>query len=268
MPPHTTFSPITFTSPPPWHGPLQPNQKLNLVDRLFEDKIKGPESFAARDGYLYTGLMNGMIVRIDPEDLSIESVARIGREACQEQHQEQKCGRPLGLAFTRAGKLLVCDAVFGFYKLDLEKKEEENRIREKREQDRVEYTPLLTPDMEIGGLQHQVYNSLALASDDETVYLTVSSTRFALSDSLFEIMGDSSGRVIKYNLRTKEVTVLVSDINFANGIALDPSEDFLLYCETGRVRVHKLYLRGQRAGTSEVLVDNLPGMPDNIRWLE
>ena len=33
----------------------------------------------------------------------------------------------------------------------------------------------------------QVYNSIVLASDDETVYLTVSSTRFVLSDGVFEV---------------------------------------------------------------------------------
>ena len=33
----------------------------------------------------------------------------------------------------------------------------------------------------------QVYNSIVLASDDETAYLTVSSTRFVLSDGVFEV---------------------------------------------------------------------------------
>ena len=41
---------------PAWKGALQPNEKLNLVDKLLENQIKGPESFASRDdGYLYAG---------------------------------------------------------------------------------------------------------------------------------------------------------------------------------------------------------------------
>ena len=36
-----------------------------------------------------------------------------------------------------------------------------------------------------------------------------------------------------------QVVVLVEEINFANGVELDPSENFLLFCETGLARVHK-----------------------------
>jgi len=264
FPPYTTFSPVTFPPPPPWTGPLQANEKLNLVDRLFEGKIKGPESFAERDGYLYTGLMSGLIVKIDPDDLSIEPVARIGT-ACNDQHEEAKCGRPLGMAFTKSGKLLVCDAVFGLYMLDLEKEVEENRIRPSQQLERVEYTQLLPPNLEVEGKIHKVYNSVVVSADEETVYLTVSSTRFVLSDGLFEMISDGSGRLVSYNLRTQKVMVLVEEINFANGVELDPSENFLLFCETGLARVHKYWLKGEKAGSSELLAENLPGLPDNIR---
>ena len=36
-----------------------------------------------------------------------------------------------------------------------------------------------------------------------------------------------------------QVMVLVEEINFANGVELDPRENFLLFCETGLARVHK-----------------------------
>jgi len=264
FPPHTTFTSLHFPPPPPWTGPLQPNEKLNLVDRLFENQLKGPESFAVRDGQLYTGLMSGLIVKVDPENLEIEPVARIGEE-CREQHEEGRCGRPMGMVFTKSGKLLVCDAVFGLYLIDLDKEVEEHRIQESRLMERVGYTALLPATMEIEGRHHKVYNSIVLADDDETVYVTVSSTRFGLSDGLFEITSDPSGRLVRYNLRTAEVEVLVEGISFANGLELDKEEQFLLYCETGRARVHKYHLQGERAGQAEVLVDNLPGMPDNIR---
>ena len=39
----------------------------------------------------------------------------------------------------------------------------------------------------------------------------------------------------------------------------------MLVNETSRYRVRKLWLRGPRAGEDEILVDNLPGFPDNIR---
>lgn len=264
LPPYTTFETFEFSHPPPWTGPLQANEKLNLVDRLFENKLKGPESFAVKDGAIYTGLISGVIVKIDPDALTFEPVAKIG-EHCEEQYEEHKCGRPLGMSFTKSGKLLVCDAVFGFYMLDLDKKVERNRIMDLKDLDKVDYKPLLTPDILLNGSQNIVFNSLVLSQDDETVFLTVSSTRFPLRDSVFEIGSDPSGRVIKYNLRTEETEILVNDISFANGIEIDPEEEFILFCETGRAKIHKYYLKGAKTGQHEILADNLPGLPDNIR---
>ena len=76
------------------------------MDKLLENQLKGAESFASRDdGYLYTGLISGLIVRIDTVALTAEPVAKIGG-LCEEQYQEETCGRPLGLTFTKTGKLL------------------------------------------------------------------------------------------------------------------------------------------------------------------
>ena len=130
--------------------------------------------------------------------------------------------------------------------MDIDKKVEEgNRITEKKYEDLVEYTPLLRPDTLINGSQNIVFNSLAVSEDDQTVYLTVSSTNFPLSDCLWEVSASPSGRVIQYNMVTQETKVLVSHISFANGIELDPAEEFLLFCESGRAKLHKYYLKGK-----------------------
>ena len=74
----------------------------------------------------------------------------------------------------KAGKLLVCDAVFGLYMLDLEKvtdhlktventnhdenqEVEENRIRASQQLERVEYTQLLPPHLQVDGKVHKVW---------------------------------------------------------------------------------------------------------------
>jgi len=268
FPPYTTFTQFEFPVSPPWNGALERNQKLNTVERLFENQIKGPESFAIRDGFLYTGLMSGVIVRIDPEDLSITPVARIG-EACAGQHEDFKCGRPLGLAFTSTGKLLVTDAVLGLYLIDLDRpNESEGRITSFKTFDRVSYEQLLSPDTLVEGIENVVFNSVAIGSDNRTVYLTVSSTRFPLRDSMFEMVSDASGRVLQFDLETKETKVLVSSINFANGLELAQDESYLIFCETGRATIHKYYLKGEKAGTAEILTSSLPGLPDNIKLNE
>ena len=63
---------------------------------------------------------------------------------------------------------------------------------------------------------------------------------------------------------TKSTTVLLSDLYFANGVALSQREDFVLVCETYRYRITRYWLKGEKTGKSEVFVDNLPGFPDNI----
>jgi len=47
-------------------------------------------------------------------------------------------------------------------------------------------------------------------------------------------------------------------------VALDPSGEWLAVAETAGYRLLRLWLRGARAGQHEVLVDGLPGFPDNI----
>ena len=138
-----------------------------------------------------------------PDALTLEPVAKIG-EYFEEQYEDYKCGRHLGMSFTKSGKLLVCDAIFGLYILDLDRETEKKRIMDSKALDKMEYKPLLTPDDILNGSQNMVFNSLVLSQDDETVFLTVSSTRFPLRDSAFELLSDPSGRVIKYNLRTEE----------------------------------------------------------------
>ena len=36
--------------------------------------------------------------------------------------------------------------------------------------------------------------------------------------------------------------------------------------ETGRFRVRRYYLKGEKAGQTDILIDNLPGVPDNLRF--
>lgn len=265
LPPYTQFDTFNLSPAPAWKGALQPNEKLNLVDKLLENQIKGPESFASRDdGYLYAGLITGVIVRIDTNSLTATPVAKVGGP-CEEQYQESRCGRVLGMTFTKTGKLLVCDAVFGLFLIDLDKRTEENRISDRKYDQYVEYTPLLTPDTLVNGSRNVLFNSLVLASDDETVFLTVSSTNFPLQDALWEVASSPSGRILKFNIETKVTEVLVSGISFANGIDMSPDEQFLIYTETGRAKLHKYYISGPKSGTNEVLVDSLPGLPDNIK---
>ena len=79
-----------------------------------------------RDGYLYTGVQGGDIIRLDlmtddsrsVKESSWQKVGKIGKE-CNTIIHEEMCGRPLGLAFDVDGYLLVADSFYGLYRLDI-----------------------------------------------------------------------------------------------------------------------------------------------------
>jgi len=73
-----------------------------------------------------------------------------------------------------------------------------------------------------------------------------------------------SGRLLQYDPSTDKVTVLVNDIWFANGVAVDEGEEFVMVVESSMLRILKYHLKGSKKGQLEVMVDKLPGMPDGI----
>lgn len=69
---------------------------------------------------------------------------------------------------------------------------------------------------------------------------------------------------MKYDISSKEVTVLLRGLAFANGVALSKDSSFLLVVETTTCRVVRLWLEGPNAGKHEIFAE-FPGFPDNIR---
>lgn len=75
---------------------------------------------------------------------------------------------------------------------------------------------------------------------------------------------DKTGRLMKYDQSSKEVTVLLQDLVFANGVALSKDHSFLLVAETTTCRILRYWLIGPNAGNFDTFAE-LPGFPDNIR---
>ncbi|MCD9560899.1 hypothetical protein HAX54_019722 [Datura stramonium] len=71
-------------------------------------------------------------------------------------------------------------------------------------------------------------------------------------------------RLMKYDKSTKEVTVLLSGLAFANGVALSKDRSFVLVAETSTCRIMRYWLKGPHAGKHDTFAE-LPGFPDNIR---
>jgi len=76
------------------------------------------------------------------------------------------------------------------------------------------------------------------------------------------LRGKRTGRLLRYNPKSDKVDVLVSDLWFANGIAVDKEETFIMISETSAARTLKYHLTGTKEGTTEIMVDQLPGVVD------
>ncbi|KAF4374467.1 hypothetical protein F8388_016018 [Cannabis sativa] len=161
---------------------------------------------------------------------------------------EHICGRPLGLRFhKKTGDLYIADAYFGLRVVG---------------PNGGLAAPLVT---QVEGHPLLFTNDLDIDEDKDIIYFTDSSTTYHRRNFMTAALsGDRTGRLLKYNILNKEVTVLLKDLAFANGVALSKDRSFLLVAETTRTRVLRLWLNGPNAGNVDVFAE-LPGCPDNIR---
>lgn len=250
IPPHVTYRSYEIDDPRPLEGRLEPNDILDASERILDGKIVGPESVASKsDDEIFVSLHGGKILRIWGKQFDhFKIITSIG-PGCDGPWQEKICGRPLGLRFAPDGRLLVADAYLGLFSVDVETGEKER---------------LFDPLEEIDGVAPKLLDDLDIDSEGN-IYWSDASISADLSDGIIEMLSDPSGRLIKFDPKTKKNTVLMKNIHFANGVQLSPDHDFVLVCETFQKRVWRYWLQGPKAGVSEIFVDRLPGMPDNLR---
>ena len=219
-------------APPPLAGPLAPNELLRDAALLAEGAVRGPEDLAFdAEGRVYAAAADGRIRRLTPEG-RLEDFATTG-------------GRSLGIRFDAAGNLIACDLEKGLVSIDPAGK-----------------PTVLSNEAE--GVPYAFINNLDIASDG-TIYFSDASSKFHQKDYRFDLMeARPHGRLLRYDPQTRQTQVLLPKLYFANGIALSWNEDFLLVGETYRYRLTRYWLKGPKAGTTDVFLDNLPGFADNI----
>jgi sugar lactone lactonase YvrE len=227
--------------PAPWRPPVAPplegdfavNDRLAGIQRLGEGLAPKPEDVAFdAQGRLYTGYEDGRILRWDAQRTRVEEFANTG-------------GRPLGLKFDARGNLIVADSYDGLIAIDPTGK----------------ITVLAT---ECDGLPFRFTDDLDIAADG-TIFFSDASWKYGQTRYLDDIIEHRpNGRLLRYDPATGRTTQVLGDLYFANGVAVSPDQQYLLVVETGCYRVRRYWLAGEKAGETDILIDNLPGFPDGI----
>ncbi|RVW81755.1 Protein strictosidine synthase-like 3 [Vitis vinifera] len=120
---------------------------------------------------------------------------------------------------------------------------------------------------EADGVPLRFTNDLDI-DDAGNIYFTDSSSKYQRRNFMQLVFSsEDSGRLLKYDPLTKETTVLLRGLQFPNGVSLSKDGSFLVLCEGSPGRLVKYWLKGDKAGTSEVFAI-LPGYPDNVRTNE
>uniref|UniRef100_A0A803M8N4 Strictosidine synthase conserved region domain-containing protein n=2 Tax=Chenopodium quinoa TaxID=63459 RepID=A0A803M8N4_CHEQI len=104
-----------------------------------------------------------------------------------------------------------------------------------------------------------------IEGEDGSLYFSIASTKFGLHNWYFDLLeARPNGQLLKFDPQTKETSLLLDNLYFANGVALSSDQRYLLVCETWKSRCLKHWLQGDLQGKTEIFIDNLPGAPDNI----
>jgi len=70
------------------------------------------------------------------------------------------------------------------------------------------------------------------------------------------LRGKRAGRLLQYDPGTEKVSVLARNLSFANGVAVDKDEMYVVVAETFAMTFTKVYLAGPKQGTTETVIDS------------
>lgn len=109
----------------------------------------------------------------------------------------------------------------------------------------------------------KLFNSVVVSKSGD-IFFTHSSSEVEIDKIIHSMAINPSGRLIQYSRSNGKITVLKDQILFANGLVLSPDEDFIIVAETGTSTLYRVWLQGDKVGSSEIFIDGLPGTPDNL----
>jgi len=227
---------------PAFSGVTAINEKLNSIQKISLQGWYGPEDIVMdNEGNLYCGVhskatdfSDGRILKISPAG-KVEEYYNAGSWVA-------------GLHFDSEGNLIALSHKLGLISISPDKQVTVLASKDEKS------NPFLIP------------NGLDIASDgkiyfsntsDESAYTIRYGRKVVLEMSPI-------GGLYCYDPGTHQVKTLIDGTYFGNGVVLSNDERFVLMTETTKYRVLRYWLKGEKAGQTDVFIENLPGFPNGI----
>lgn len=238
------LKPVAWTPPakPTFKGKLALNKQLQGVQKIDLQGWYGPEDILVdSSGNIYCGVHKGKRDFSDGKILKISPTGKV-------EVWYHAGAWVAGLHFDKVGNLIALSHKEGLISISPSKK----------------VTRLATQDAQ--GRKFLIPNGLDIDSQGK-IYFSNTSHQAPYSIGYGKkliLEMKPQGALYCYNPHSQQVTTLIDGTYFGNGVVLSKDEDFLLMTETSKYRILRHWLKGKKAGSTEVFMDNLPGFPNGI----
>ena len=218
------------------------NDRLRPATPIGLGRIEGPEDIILdQNDNLYAGSRHGDIIRFfAPDYQRMEVFAHIG-------------GIPLGMALDRHENLYVCVGGMGLYRVTPERKVEKVTDETNRSYSSIndDSRLRLADDLDI--------------SDDGRIFFSEATVRFETHEWVTDALeARGNGRIICFDTNTGKTHTVIRNLKFPNGVCMTGDGQSFLFAETWNCSVKRHWFDGPKKGTTEIVLENMPGFPDNI----
>jgi ribose transport system permease protein len=223
-------------------SPYQQNDRLVGAEAIGLDQVEGPEDVILdRQDRLYGSTRDGNIIRFSGQRFERREVfAHIG-------------GRPYGMQFDKDENLIVCVGGMGVYGV-----KPGGEVFKVSDETSRSWTKL-NDDSRI-----RMADDLDIAPDGK-IYFSDCTTRYEASNYPLEVVeGRPNGRVLCYDPATATTSKLIKSFYFPNGVCIAHDGRSVLIASTTDCRIYQHWLTGPSSGKTQILIDQVPGNPDNI----
>lgn len=223
-------------------SPYALNDKLRDVETIGLGAVEAPEDVVLdRDDNLYCGNRHGDIIRFFAPDYTRQEVyAHIG-------------GQPLGMAMTEDGTIFVCVGGMGLYRVNADRS-----VHKVTDETNRSWLSIIDDS------RLRLADDLDIAPDGR-IFFSEATVRYEMHEwPIDSLEARGNGRIICYEPKTGKTTTVLRDLVFPNGIVMASDGQSLLFAESWACRISRFWFDGPKKGQVEVVIDDLPGYPDNL----